>query len=425
MTHSASSARAAGTARAEAPEIYDVERYRADFPILHKPSRGKPLVFLDSAASAQKPRQVTETLKSFYETDYANVHRGAYALSERATARYEGARETVRRFLGAGKAREIIFTQGATESINLVASTYGRKFLEAGDEVVISHLEHHSNIVPWQMLREEKGITIKVVPVGDDGEFLYDAFEGLLGPRTKLVAVSHMSNVLGTVMPAKRIAAAAHAVGAKVLFDGCQAITHMPVDVRDLDCDFYVFSGHKLYGPTGIGVLYAKEELLNAMPPYQGGGDMIASVTFEKTTWAPLPAKFEAGTPAIAQAVGLAAAIDYVTGIGLDRIAAHERDLLLYATERLATVKGLRIIGSAPSKASVISFALDCAHPHDIATILDRSGVAVRAGHHCAQPLMQRFNVPATARASFGLYNTRAEADALVLALETVREIFG
>lgn len=415
---------AANIAQIEAPQAYDVEHYRADFPILHKPTRGKPLVFLDSAASAQKPRQVTEGLKNFYETDYANVHRGAYALSERATTRYEGARETVRRFLGAGKAREIVFTQGATESINLVAATYGRRFLQPGDEVVISHLEHHSNIVPWQFLRDEKGIVIKVVPVGDDGEFLYDEFEKLLGPKTRFVSISHMSNVLGTVMPAKKIAAAAHAVGAKVLFDGCQAITHMPVNVRDLDCDFYVISGHKLYGPTGIGVLYAKEEILNAMPPYQGGGDMITSVTFEKSTWAPLPAKFEAGTPPIAQAVGLAAAIDYVTEIGLDRIGAHEQDVLRYATGRLSAIKGLRLIGTAPSKASVLSFTLDCAHPHDIATILDRSGVAVRAGHHCAQPLMQRFKVPATARASFGLYNTRAEVDALAQALETVREIF-
>ncbi|MEO5374703.1 MAG: cysteine desulfurase [Alphaproteobacteria bacterium] len=403
----------------------DVERLRADFPILAKPVRGRPLVFLDSAASAQKPRQVTEALKDFYETDYANVHRGAYLLSERATERYEGARETVRRFLNARRAREIVFTRGATESINLVAATWGRKFLKAGDEVVISWLEHHSNIVPWQLLRDELGITLKVVPVGDDGAFLFEEYEKLLGPRTKMVAVAHISNVLGTTLPVKAIAAAAHAVGAVVLVDGCQAVPHMKVDVRDLDCDFYVFSGHKLYGPTGIGVLYGREDLLKTMPPYQGGGDMIASVTFEKSTWAAPPARFEAGTPAIAQAVGLGAAIDYVESIGLDRIGAHERDLLQYATQRLSAVEGLRIIGTTPGKASVISFVLAGVHPHDIATILDRSGVAVRAGHHCAQPLMQRFGVPATARASFALYNTRAEVDALGQALDTVREIFG
>ncbi len=404
---------------------YDVEAVRRDFPILAREVHGKPLVFLDSAASAQKPAQVLDTVRNLYEGEYANVHRGAYWLSERATDRYEVAREKVRAFIGAASTREIIFTRNATEAINLVAATHGRKFLEAGDEVVISDMEHHSNIVPWQMLRDEMGIVLKVAPISDDGAFLMDKFTRLLGPRTKLVAITHMSNVLGTVVPVADVVRAAHAVGAKVLIDGCQGLLHMPVDVQELGCDFYAFSGHKLYGPSGIGVLYGREELLDAMPPYMGGGDMIASVTYEKTTWAKLPHKFEAGTPAIAQAVGLGAAIDYVRALGLDAIGAHERDLLTYATQRLASVEGLEFIGTAPGKGSVISFTLDGVHPHDIATIVDRAGVAIRAGHHCAQPLMARMGLTATARASFALYNRREDADALVAALEQVREIFG
>ncbi|MFN3076082.1 MAG: cysteine desulfurase [Alphaproteobacteria bacterium] len=402
----------------------DIAACRADFPILQRTVHGQPLAFLDSAASAQKPRQVLMAMQKLYENEYANVHRGAYLLSEQATAAYEGARDTVRRFLNARKRQEIIFTRGATESINLVAATFGRAFLQAGDEIIVSGMEHHSNIVPWQMLRDEKGLVLKVIPVADDGSFRYESFEPLLSPRTRMVAITQVSNVLGTVVPVARIAAAAHAVGAKILVDGCQAVTHMTVDVQEINCDFYAFSGHKLYGPTGIGVLYGREALLKAMPPYQTGGDMITSVTFEKTSWAPLPAKFEAGTPAIAEAAGLAAAIDYVNAIGMDRIAAHEQDLLAYATERLSRIPGLTLIGTAPGKTSVLSFVLDGAHPHDIATILDRSGVAIRAGHHCAQPLMERFQVPATARASFALYNTRDDVDALVLGLEKVREIF-
>ena len=403
---------------------YDVDAVRRDFPISARTVHGRPLVFLDSAASAQKPAQVIDTVRAVYEQEYANVHRGAYWLSERATDRYEGARETVRAFINAADKREIIFTRNATESINLVAASYGRAFLQPGDEVIVTVMEHHSNIVPWQFLRDEKGIVLKVAPVADDGVFLADEFAALLGPRTKLVALTHVSNVLGTVVPVAEMVALAHAAGAKVLIDGCQAVMHMPVDMQALDCDFYVFSGHKLYGPSGIGVLYGKAELLDAMPPYMGGGDMIKTVSFERSTWADLPHKFEAGTPAIAQAIGLGAAIDYVTGLGLDTIGAHEADLVRYATQRLSAVDGLKVIGTAPGKASVISFTLDCAHPHDIATIVDRTGVAIRAGHHCALPLMERLGVAATARASFGVYNSRADADALGDALEMVRELF-
>ena len=414
-----------------APEIdvnvepFDVDKVRGDFPILSRTMRGKPLVFLDSAASAQKPRQVIDTVRDVYEREYANVHRGLYEISEAVTARYEGVRETIRRFINAGHTHEIIFTRNATESINLVAASYGRTFLEEGDEIIISELEHHSNIVPWQMLRDDKGIVLRVAPISDDGELLMPEFEKLLGPRTKLVALAHMSNVLGTVLPAAEITRLAHAAGAKVLLDGCQSVTHLPVDVRALGCDFYVFSGHKLYGPSGIGVLYAREELLDAMPPYMGGGDMIASVTFEKSTWAKLPHKFEAGTPAIAQAIGLGAAIDYVSSLGLEQIGAHEHDVLNYGTQQLSSIDGLRLIGTAPAKASVLSFTLDIAHPHDIATVIDQAGVAVRAGHHCAQPLMARLDIPATVRASIGMYNTRADIDVLVGALGEVAEIFG
>ena len=404
---------------------YDVEAIRADFPILARTMHDKPLAFLDSAASAQKPRHVIDAVSDVYEREYANVHRGLYQISEAVTERYEGTRDIIRDFIGAAHNHEIIFTRNATESINLIAHSFGRAFLKEGDEVVITELEHHANIVPWQMLRDEKGIVLKVAPITDEGELIMSAFEDLLGPKTKLVAVSQMSNVLGTILPIEDIIHRAHAVGAKVLIDGCQAITHFPVNVQALGCDFYVFSGHKLYGPSGIGVLYGREELLNAMPPFMGGGDMISSVTFEKSTWAKLPHKFEAGTPAIAQAIGLGAAIEYVNGLGLAAIAAHEQDLLNYATQKLLSVRGLRIIGTAPNKASVISFMLDYAHPHDIATIIDRAGVAVRAGHHCAQPLMQRMDVPATTRASLGLYSNRADIDALVRALGDVEEFFG
>ena len=406
-------------------EPFDVDKVRGDFPILSRAMRGRPLVFLDSAASAQKPRQVIDTVRDVYEREYANVHRGLYEISEAVTARYEGVRETIRRYINAAHTHEIIFTRNATESINLVAASYGRTFLAEGDEVVISELEHHSNIVPWQMLRDEKGVVLRVAPISDDGELLMSEFEKLLGERTKLVALAHMSNVLGTILPIAEITRLAHAAGARVLFDGCQSVTHLPVDVQEMGCDFYVFSGHKLYGPTGIGVLYAREELLDAMPPFMGGGDMIASVTFEKTTWAKLPHKFEAGTPAIAQAIGLGAAIDYVNSLGLEQIGAHEQDLLNYATQQLSGIDGLHLVGTAPAKAGVLSFTLDCAHPHDIATVIDQAGVAVRAGHHCAQPLMARLDIPATVRASIGMYNTRADIDALVAALGQVLEIFG
>ena len=404
---------------------FDVEAIREDFPILSREVHGKPLVFLDSAASAQKPRQVLDAERHIYEHEYANVHRGIYYLSQICTDRMETARRTVQAFLNARSEKEIVFTRNATESINLVAASWGRTFLEAGDEIVISEMEHHSNIVPWQFLRDEKGVVLRIAPIGDEGEFLMDEFAKLLNARTKLVAITHMSNVLGTIVPVRDVVRMAHDAGAKVLLDGAQAVTHIPVDVQDLDCDFYVFSGHKLYGPSGIGVLYGKEALLDAMPPYMGGGEMIRSVTFEKSEWADLPYKFEAGTPAIAQAVGLGAAVDYVTALGLDVIGAHEADLLTYANQRLSSVDGLKLIGTAPGKASVVSFTMDCAHPHDIGTLVDRAGIAIRVGHHCAQPLMNRLGVTATARASFGLYNTRAEIDTLGQALESVKEFFG
>jgi cysteine desulfurase/selenocysteine lyase len=404
--------------------LYPIEQIRSDFPILARPVRGKKLVYLDSTASAMKPRAVIDAESQVYAEEYANIHRGLYYLSERATARYEESRRTVQRFVGAAHAHEIIFTRNTTESINLVAASFGRRFLSAGDEVLISGLEHHSNIVPWQFLVEEKGTVLKVVPVEADGSVSLESFAKALGPRTKMVAVAHVSNVLGTVLPVAEMIQMAHDAGAKILIDGAQSVVHLPVDVATLDCDFYAFSGHKLYGPTGIGVLYGKQELLDAMPPYQGGGDMIATVSFAKSTWAPLPAKFEAGTPAIAQVAGLAAAIDYVQQIGLDRIAVHEHDLLSYATTRLNQLEGLRIVGTAKGKAAVISFVLDYAHPHDIAQILDGCGVAIRAGHHCAQPLMAQFGLPATARASFGLYNQRSEVDALVAAIGKVEEMF-
>ncbi|MBX3455127.1 cysteine desulfurase [Ferrovibrio sp.] len=404
---------------------FDIARIRADFPILNETVYGKPLVFLDSGASAQKPRQVLEAMTKAYEKHYANVHRGIYRLSQDATDAFEAARETVRRFINAAETREVIFTRNSTEAINLVANSYGWGMLKPGDEVLITHLEHHANIVPWQLLRDRHGIVLKVAPIDDDGQLIWDEFDKLLTDRVKLVGMAHVSNTLGTVLPVAEAIKLAHARGAKVLIDGSQAVQHMPVDMQALDADFYVFTGHKLYGPTGIGVLYGKAALLEAMPPWQGGGDMILSVTFEKSEWADLPHKFEAGTPAFVEAVGLAAAIDYVQSVGLDAIAAHEHDLTEYATRRLSAINSLRIVGTAPGKAGVISFVLGGIHPHDIGTILDREGIAVRVGQHCAHPVMERYNVPATVRASFGMYNTRAEVDALCDGLRRVMEIFG
>ena len=408
-----------------AAALFDVERVRADFPILSRTVHGKPLVFLDSGASAQKPRQVIGALSRCYEAEYANIHRGVYELSAKATDAYEGARARVQRFVNARSASEIVFTKGATEAINLVATSWGGAFLGEGDEVVLSVLEHHANIVPWQLLRERTGIVLKVVPTDERGTFPLDAYEALVGPRTRLVALTHVSNALGTVLPVNEIVRIAHDRGALVLIDGAQGIVHCPVDVQALDVDFYCFSGHKLYGPSGIGVLYGKQALLAAMPPYQGGGDMIERVTFERTTFAPPPARFEAGTPPIAGTVGLHAAIDYVASFDPVAVAAHEHDLLTYATERLSALNSIRLYGTAPGKAAIVSFTMDGVHPHDIGTILDRAGVAVRVGHHCAQPLMDHFGIAGTVRASFGLYNTRADVDRLVDGLDEVREIFG
>ena len=406
-----------------APLTFDVQKVRADFPILAREVHGKPLVYLDSAASAQKPRQVIDALNRVYSHEYANVHRGAYYLSETATAAYEAAREKVRGFINAPSIKEVVFTKGATEAINLVAATWGRAFLKPGDEVLITAVEHHSNIVPWQLLRDATGCVLKIAPVNLDGSIDLVSFEQAIGPKTKLVAVAHVSNVLGTVLPVQEIAEIAHAHGAKLLLDGCQGIVHEHVDVQALGCDFYVFSGHKLYGPTGIGVLWARLEFLEAMPPYQGGGDMIDTVTFACTTWAPPPAKFEAGTPPIAQAIGLGAAIDYLNSLDRAAVAKHENALLRYAMTSLAQVPGVRLIGTAPGKAAVQSFVMEGAHPHDLATILDRSGVCVRAGHHCAQPLMEILGVTATTRASFALYNTMDEVDALIAALRRAQEV--
>jgi len=412
------------TARRETSNAaFDVEAVRADFPILSRKVHGKPLVYLDSAASAQKPKSVIDAITSAYTEDYANVHRGAYYLSERSTVAYEAAREKVRTFINAASLAEIVFTKGATEAINLVAASYGRAFIKAGDEIVLTVLEHHSNMVPWHLLKEATGCELKFVPIAFDGTVKVEDFAAVIGPRTKLVAIAHVSNVLGTVLPVKAVADLAHAVGAKILLDGCQGIVHTPVDVQALGCDFYAFSGHKLYGPTGIGVLWAKEAILDSMPPYQGGGDMIETVALSGCTWAQLPAKFEAGTPPIVQAIGLGAAIDYLNSLDGDAARAHEKDLLAYAMPRMQEIPGLKLIGTAPGKASVQSFVIEGAHPHDIATVLDRSGVCVRAGHHCAQPLMEAMNVPATARASFAIYNTKAEVDALVAALAKAREM--
>jgi len=405
-------------------ERFDVEKVRRDFPILARDVRGKHLVYLDNAATTQKPRQVIDRIVRYYSEENSNVHRGVHYLSEVATAAYEGVRATVKRFINARDEKEIVFTRGTTEAINLVASAWGRKNVGRDDEVLITAIEHHSNIVPWQMLCEERGAKLRVAPVNDAGEVILEEFERLLTARTKIAAFGHASNALGTINPVKRMTEMAHAAGALVVIDGAQGVPHIAIDVRDLDCDFYAFSGHKVYGPTGIGVLYGKQAILDAMPPYQGGGDMILSVSFEKTTYNALPYKFEAGTPNIAGVIGLGAALDYVSDAGIDSIAAHEQDLLRYATGRLSEIKGLRLIGTAAEKASVISFTLEGVHPHDIGTILDQEGIAVRTGHHCAQPLMMRFNVPATGRASFGMYNTRAEVDALVAGLHKVIEVF-
>ena len=423
------SAATARTLSTNAP--YDVERVRQDFPILgrlvhEKPGRpGKKLVYLDSAASAQKPHSVIDAMSRFLEQDYANVHRGVHFLSQRATDLYEATRDKVAVFLNAGNRDHIVFTRNATEAFNLVAQSWGRTFLAKGDEIVLSGMEHHANIVPWQLLRGQIGCVLKVVPVLDDGSLDMDAYADLLGPRTRLVAITHASNVLGTINPAKEIARLAHAKGIPVLFDGSQAAVHRPVDVRDIDADFYIFTGHKLYGPTGIGVLYGKPELLAAMPPYQGGGDMISSVSFEETTFREPPHRFEAGTPPIIEGIGLGAAIDYVNALGMASIEAHERHLLRIATERLQGIDGLRIIGTSAEKASIVSFTIDNIHPHDVGTLLDRAGVAVRVGRHCAEPLMDRFCVGATARASFGLYNTEAEIEALAGAVEAAKEFLG
>jgi len=403
---------------------FDVQKVRHDFPILRQRVRGRTLVYLDNAATSQKPQVVIDAIGRYYERDNANIHRGVHFLSEHATEEFEAARRTVQGFLNAADASEIIFVRGATEAINLVAQTYGRTNVHAGDEVLITAMEHHSNIVPWQILCEEKGARLRVAPISDSGEVLLEDFANLLGPRTKIVAVTHVSNALGTITPVQRIIEMAHRGNVPVLVDGAQAVPHLEVDVRALDCDFYVFSGHKVYGPTGIGALYGKSALLDAMPPYQGGGDMISSVTFEKTIYNKLPYKFEAGTPHVAGAIGLGAAIEYVNGLGMDNIGAYEHELLAYATEAVSAIPGIRLIGTAKEKAGVLSFLLDSIHPHDIGTILDQEGIAIRTGHHCAQPVMQRFGIAATARASFALYNTREEVDALVEGIQKVREVF-
>jgi cysteine desulfurase/selenocysteine lyase len=404
---------------------FDVARVREDFPILKEQVHGKPLVYLDNAATTQKPRAVIEAEEHFYLAQCSNVHRGVHYLSEEATRAYEDVRVKVQRFLNAREAREIIFVRGTTEAINLVANTYGRKNLQAGDEILITAMEHHSNIVPWQILCEEKGAALRGAPIDDTGELVREEFEKLLNPRTRLVAVAHVSNVLGTINPVEQIIQSAHRWNVPVLLDGAQAAPHLKVDVRALDCDFYALSGHKLYGPTGIGVLYGKAALLAALPPYQSGGDMISSVSFAKTVYNVIPYKFEAGTPNIAGTIGLGAAIDYVNALGLDILGAYEQELLRYATDALSRLPGLRLIGTAKEKAAVLSFVLDGLHPHDVGTVLDQEGVAVRTGHHCAQPLMDRFGVPATTRASLAFYNTREEIDALVKGIQKVKEILG
>ena len=403
---------------------FDVEGIRADFPILHIEVQGKPLVYLDNAASSQMPQPVIDRLVHYQTSQHANIHRGVHALSELATAEYEAARVKLQHFINAPEAREVILTSGTTDSINLVMHGYGRKFIKADDEIILTTLEHHANIVPWQMLAEETGAKIRVLPINDAGELCVDQFEALFNARTKLVGVSHVSNALGSINPVKQMIALAHAHGVPVLVDGAQAVPHMAVDVQDLGCDFYAFSGHKLCGPTGIGVLYGKAEWLEKMQPFKGGGDMILSVSFEKTVYNTLPYKFEAGTPPIAAAIGLGAAIDYLSAIGMDAIAKHEQALLTYATEQLNELPGLRLIGTAADKAAVLSFTLDGVHPHDVGTLLSQEGIAVRTGHHCAQPVMMRFKVPATSRASFAFYNSMAEVDALIAGIRSVQKVF-
>jgi len=413
-----------GRARAPAGGL-DVERIRADFPILKLKVNGKPLVFLDNAASSQMPQPVLDRWIRYQTTQHSNIHRAVHYLSEIATAEYEGARKKLAAFINAKEEREVIFTSGTTDAINLVAHGYGRKFVGAGDEIVLTTLEHHSNIVPWQMVAEEKGARIRVAPVNDRGELIIEEYLKLLGPRTKLVSVGHVSNALGTINPVREMIAAAHLKGIPVLVDGAQAAPHMKLDMQALDCDFYAFSGHKMFGPTGIGVLYGKAGWLEKMQPYKGGGDMILSVTFEKTIYNVIPGKFEAGTPPIAAAITLGAAADYITGVGMERIHAHETDLLDYATDRVNRLPGVRIIGTAEKKAAVLSFVVDGVHPHDVGTLLNEEGVAVRTGHHCAQPVMSRFGIPATSRASFAFYNTHAEVDALVAGIKKVQKVFG
>jgi cysteine desulfurase/selenocysteine lyase len=405
--------------------VLDVERVRRDYPILDRTVNGRPLVYLDSGASSQRPVAVLRAVEEYETHSHANIHRGVHALSQAATEAFEGARERVRRFINARSTKEIIFVRGTTEAINLVAQSYARPRFRAGDEIIVTALEHHANIVPWQMVCEQTGCTLKVAPINKRGEFLFEEYLKLLSPRTKLVAVAHVSNALGTILPVKKIVDAAHAQGAVVLVDGAQAVPHAHVDVRALGCDFYAFSGHKLYGPTGIGVLYGREELLESMPPWQGGGDMILTVSFEKTTYNGLPAKFEAGTPNISGAVGLAAAMDYVESLGLDAIAAHEHHLVELATAELQKIPGIQIVGTAANKASIVSFTMEGVHPHDLGTILDHEGVAVRTGHHCAMPLMTFLGLPATVRASFAVYNTEKDVASLVAALGKAREVFG
>lgn len=405
--------------------IFPIEKIRADFPILGETIRNKPLVYLDNAASCQKPQAVIDSIVHTYSHEYANIHRGVHTLSVKATDKFKAAREKVRAFINAASHKEIIFVRGATEAVNLVAQSYGKSQLQAGDEIVISAMEHHANIVPWQMLCKQIGTVLKVAPMNQQGELLFDEFEKLLNDKTKLVAITHMSNALGTINPVENIIAAAHAKHIPVLLDGAQAIPHMPVDVQALDCDFYVFSGHKLYGPSGTGVLYGKQALLEAMPPYQGGGDMIRTVTFAESTYAGLPHKFEAGTPAIAEIIGLGAAIDYINSIGMANVAAYEAELLTYATEQAQQIKGMNIIGQAAHKGGILSFTLDHIHPHDIGTMLDSLGIAIRAGHHCAMPVMDFYGVPATARASFAMYNTRQEIDILMQGIKSLIEVFG
>ena len=406
------------------PAPFDVEKFRKDFPILNEQVHGKPLVYLDNAATAQKPKQVIESLDAYYRETNSNIHRGVHTLSEKATAIYEKSRGKVKEFINADSTKEIVFVRGATEGINLVAQSFGRNTLKADDEIIITELEHHSNIVPWQILSEQTGAKLNYIPINDAGELILEEYEKLLNDKTRIVAVGHISNALGTINPIKTIIDKAHAAGAKVIVDGAQAVPHTRVDVKELDCDFYVFSGHKLFGPTGIGVLYGKEALLESMPPYQSGGDMIQMVTMKKSTYNALPYKFEAGTPHIAGVIGLGAAIDYVNDLGHEAAAQYEIDLLDYANEQASQVRGLNFVGTAKNKTSILSFTLDGIHPHDIGTILDGEGVAIRAGHHCAMPVMERFNIPATARASFAFYNTRQEVDALIKAIDKCQKVF-